>query len=433
MKRLTLHLDERKIIEPKNIFFIFAILNFVIFGISLILSDGVAFEKLFFYDTSDTFMDFFNPIKFSLTGNPYDFKEMGADYPPIAYLIFRLLGHFIPGSKHMDAYQLRESQMGQVLLLLFTLICTLAMFYLTYRVFNGKEYEKLLFLLTLIFSLPLLFLFERGNILLLVVALLMAFLVLRDSNNAVIREISLICLALAAGIKLYPAIFGLLLIVDKKYSQVVRCLIYGVVIFIVPFFFFDGFKTMHVFVENLTQRVSNTHLVENGIYARTDLSALIAFPYLAIKETLIGCELLAKTLSVPISLHFIIGSFLFKEKWQKILCLTLVMIVLPPLNYTYCIALYFLPIVAFFSKNEYTRFEFVFAMLFVMILVPVAFGNSHSIEDTSYSQLLHIVAQDFLLILVITQIAKNECISIVNFIEKHKNKTAPLSKSLIDK
>ena len=41
--------------------------------------------------------------------------------------------------------------------------------------------------------------------------------------------------ALAAGLKLYPAIFGLLLLFDKKYKEAIRLVVYGILAVVIPF------------------------------------------------------------------------------------------------------------------------------------------------------------------------------------------------------
>ncbi|MBQ9783212.1 MAG: DUF2029 domain-containing protein [Clostridia bacterium] len=44
-------------------------------------------------------------------------------------------------------------------------------------------------------------------------------------------------IAVAAGIKLYPAIFGLLYVKEKRWSETLRLIAYGVLFFVVSFAF----------------------------------------------------------------------------------------------------------------------------------------------------------------------------------------------------
>lgn len=73
-----------------------------------------------------------------------------------------------------------------------------------------------------------------------------------------LRELALICLACAAAMKLYPALFGLLLLSDKKYKEAVRAVIYGIVLLVVPFFFMGGVGQIPQMLKNSLTLNNNT-------------------------------------------------------------------------------------------------------------------------------------------------------------------------------
>lgn len=81
---------------------------------------------------------------------------------------------------------------------------------------------------------------ERGNISLLTAILVLAALYLKDSDNRFLRELAMILIAMAAEIKVYPAIVGLVYIKEKRYKEAVRLVIYGLLFFLVPFAFTGG-------------------------------------------------------------------------------------------------------------------------------------------------------------------------------------------------
>ena len=64
-----------------------------------------------------------------------------------------------------------------------------------------------------------LFMIDRANVLCLVVALSALFVAGYRSENALIRHLSYVCLGLAAAIKLYPVVLGLLVLREKKWIQ----------------------------------------------------------------------------------------------------------------------------------------------------------------------------------------------------------------------
>ena len=62
-------------------------------------------------------------------------------------------------------------------------------------------------------------------------------LYLKDRSSAASREAALILIAMAAGIKLYPAIIGVIYLREKRFKEAIRLVIYGLIIFLVPFAF----------------------------------------------------------------------------------------------------------------------------------------------------------------------------------------------------
>ena len=56
-----------------------------------------------------------------------------------------------------------------------------------------------------------------------------------ESDDPVKRELALIALAFATCMKLYPVIFGVLLLRKDKLKEATRCIVSGLVLFIVPF------------------------------------------------------------------------------------------------------------------------------------------------------------------------------------------------------
>ena len=74
-----------------------------------------------------------------------------------------------------------------------------------------------------------------ANSTMLVMALLLIALKFRESDSAVYRELALILIAVCAGFKIYPAIFGLFYLTEKRYKEAARLTAYGIVLFFAPF------------------------------------------------------------------------------------------------------------------------------------------------------------------------------------------------------
>lgn len=153
--------------------------------VQIVITHGKAFQTLYFHDPLNTFADLFNIIPKPEYGGAKLYTEQSTIYPPMAYVISQLFGHFLlPDELSNLLYlDLRNTQLGLMLPLLYTLLCVLPIFYMLYRKIPGKEIQKILFPLTMVFSAPFLYLLERGNILLFTLVLICIFIVGQQSQN----------------------------------------------------------------------------------------------------------------------------------------------------------------------------------------------------------------------------------------------------------
>lgn len=72
-----------------------------------------------------------------------------------------------------------------------------------------------------------------------------------NSDKTLIKHLSFICLLIAAAFKIYPTIFGFLLLKEKRWKDAVICIAYGVSIFILPIVFLGGFSKFPLFINNI--------------------------------------------------------------------------------------------------------------------------------------------------------------------------------------
>ena len=376
--------------------------------IRIILTHGEALNTLLFHNPEDTFADFFSIIPASGSMGTYLYEDLGAIYPPMAYIVANFLGNFLlPGQLYdMLPMDLRNTQLGLMLTLMYTLLCVLPLCYMLYRKTPGKEIMKLVFPLCLLFSGPFLYLVERGNILLPTLVLLCAFVVGQQSKSRILREISLLCLALAASIKIYPAIFGLFLLCDKRYKEAVRCVIYGILFFFVPFFFFGGLPIIKLLIQNLSGYAQSAFMKATGIGFRVDLSALLAGVTLFTDGTAqLGMSIASATM-VPIAILLLIGFFFLEKRWKKMLCLSLLMVAMPSFSYTYTMVFYALPALLFLQDQEHHRKDIPYAILLAGLLVPLAFGNQQFFPwlNTGYPLTLTVFVENMCQLLLITML-----------------------------
>ena len=189
---------EKKQITSKTLIIIFCGI-FIYFGIESIIfavmTDGNSFRGMLFHNGvyTDWFMDFFNSIRDSAASNVY--SERNSIYPPLAVAFFRFIGRMLPYAEvaldPKDNYNMQESQ----LCIMYYLIFAITMVVITYRCILKKVYdEKMrrlsdLFAFLTIFSYPLIYCLERGNIVAASVALTVVFVFYRNLFNLLDEQI----------------------------------------------------------------------------------------------------------------------------------------------------------------------------------------------------------------------------------------------------
>ena len=151
----------------------------------------------FIYDKSDTFMDLFNVLFWAYDSGRY--SEWGSVYPPLSFLILRLLNFVAGGASPGDPATMRVS--SPIVLAAISIIYLAIPFGVIkmrmWRVFDATQ--KLIIYLALITSVPMLFAFERGNIII-ITPLFLALMLEK------IGWFRVICMAILINIKPYFAL-----------------------------------------------------------------------------------------------------------------------------------------------------------------------------------------------------------------------------------
>ena len=231
-KRLDIKLNYRIMYFLLTIFFL-GIISIYIFE-----EGGGSISRILFHDPTDCGNDFFNCIP-----AVFDFGlgyGLVAFYPPLAKLFFIICGHII-GKNNVDLSiairnsmtDIRMNQAALFIYILFIVVTSLLIVFIGMYIFENTRKAVLISSLTLSTS-SVLFTLERGNIIYLSFMFLLFFVVFYNSDNRVLRELALIALALSAGIKLYPAVFGIILITEKRWWDALRACVYGLFAIIVP-------------------------------------------------------------------------------------------------------------------------------------------------------------------------------------------------------
>lgn len=347
------------------------LLSIVLLIIGYICGDKATTRAFVWGEGDDAFMDFFNPLK-ALLDNNYAvegfYSESGGTYPPIARALIWLCGQVISCQyTFQNAYEIRANSEGLILwVLIFSLTCICIYgIYKKYFVYSEK-----LVSLALLFSYPMFFAFERGNIIIITYAFILAYFMLYNHEKKSMRILAYVCLGLAAAIKIYPALFGLAVVATKRKKDILECFVCGLLIFLVPFAFVGGWDTLRQYIANVT--------------ASSGANSYKAVPYYLNYTNVIGhltdvWNIQMPDASVYMSIFYAgvfllaVGAIAFKEEYKRWLSIVLIVILLPGYSCMYMTLFYILPLLLLMKKNTLTKVDVVYVLLVTVMILPLNF------------------------------------------------------------
>lgn len=325
-----------------------------------VLSNGVTVSNLLF-NKDDVFMDFFNSVV-DCSGDAYG--ESGVIYPPLVVLFYKFCSMFF-NIDSMKASEVRETSLGMIIFVCFTIVSYILFAKLIYKYKNGSFANKSLFAFFTLFSFPMIYLIERGNIIVLVLPLLLYFVKEYDSDVKYKRHLAYICLAISVAIKIYPVFFGLLLLKKKKnFKNILLCIFYGALFFFVPFIFVGGFSQLGVLIHNILY--TSSMFGSKGFGFKVSISNTFSlfghvFNHVRLFETA-GTVFLIITVLAGL---FLILFNKWNEDWKIYAVISLIIILVPGFSYIYSVAYMIIPLLFFLNKKEIKWIDYIYSLLFI--------------------------------------------------------------------
>ena len=362
-------------INKVNILFYIAMMLFIL-GCFLAgaLTHGEAIRSFLFSDRQDTFMDFYNSIQYGM--KPYMYKTI---YPPFINSLYGFLGQYVRIEKITEhAYEIRNTQMGLVLFGMYSSIIYLGLAFLISRIKQGNSIEKIIFMFVLLFSVPFLFAFERGNSIILALFFMLFFIFYYKSENRFLRYLSYVALGLASGIKIAPAILGLLILRERRYKETLIAFVICTLVFMLPFYLTDG----NIFT--LIKNLSYTTSLYQGYYIN-DIGKMLfighgAFVNLNSTVTFFGRLFNINLLNLSRVLTYSILSLgiliilvdLKLEKWKVIGILTGLLVLIPGFSGVYNLIYMVLPLMLFLdTEKNVKKNNILYLVLFIFMFLPI--------------------------------------------------------------
>lgn len=337
-------------------------------------------EYVIFKSGGDFMADFFNVQRYIAERDPY-YNEINTrsehGYLPLSYLLLVPMNNLCDYA-HMSLEDCWHNPIAVYSAILFLIISLFFFFDSLFRL-NAKKgwrtYNTFLLLFTSVF----LYTIERGQEVFIAAACINYFLAFYDADDVWKRRLGLVCLCIAAVLKVHPVLFGILLLQDKRYKDIAFCIVTGLILTFVPFLFFKHGICISRLIGNLQVAVATYsnipstefklgfHALCNGItYAANELQPG-TFSDAAVN--VIGTT--AKIITAILSLLSLVLAFFEKRRWLQVGLIALVVMLYPHHSISYT-TLYLIPmIVLFLSKEDVTKTDYVIAILICLMLSPI--------------------------------------------------------------
>ncbi len=350
---------------------------FVYTLIYMIIGNG-SFANMFFNRCSDFFMDFFNSTRDAAQGSAV-YTERHVIYPPMANLIYLLISRFTPSAYNNSSFNARYTWTTyftpMMLVVIWCVACALVFVFIVTSVLKkGSNTKKFLVAALMFFSAPTMYLLERGNIIVLALIALMVYAFTYNSKESWKRELGLLCLAFSFSIKLYPVVFGWFLIADKRFKEALRCVIYGLLMLLIPSFFFGGPACFYQLFLNIFSFSSG-----DGSTLEVILN-YIHMPALGQKIF----SLLVYLWVLICGVCFAISPFIRKnEPWKTWTVGLVTILCVPSLTSIYSWAFMAIPLLMLFNMDDSNKKHVTYSVMLTIpfIMLPFRF-NSHVSTNT---------------------------------------------------
>lgn len=343
MNQKNRHLDG--LFRSPLLFFVIVYIGLsVFFLIRILISHGAVFGKYFVTDFADTSMDFFNPLAEFGSSDPY---ATNSNYPAFCMLLFRLLRSFLPPDAPEAAVALRTYLPAQMIFIFLMTAClAVDLLCMLSLLKDGNSYSNKIVSLMILLCGPMLFLIERGNILILAYTFALLFFCLKESSSKAVRYFSYFCLAVSAGIKIYPALFSLL-IVRRSKREFFFCGALILVILIAPFFAFNGIASILKMLHGVS--------MSSEVQLAKGIGKLFSFEYL-IRDlgAILGIKIIniSVVYRVIVLLIAVLVSMIAQREWCKVFSLVLACVWFPSFSATYTLLWFSIPFLILISNGS---------------------------------------------------------------------------------
>lgn len=400
------------------LFHLSMVVSWLIYIIYSVIQSNSYYRVLLFGVGSDTFMDFFNSCRDAAQGMGC-YTERHVIYPPMANLFYKFCNHFITDNyldtDIWDKFKILDQPSNMMVYVFITAIFLGIIILLLNEFIEGSKLFKSVTALALIATYPMIYTIERGNIIIIAFLLVLVFVMYYDSDNKWLSEFACICLALAASIKMYPAMYGLMLIIAKKYKQAIRTVVYGVLMFVLPFGAYGWFKGMKIWKDNIVG-FSQIHSLEINFAGVTSAKSTL---YIAVYKLTgkYGLNVYGDyILSVVVIFALILAVILLKKNYQKYIAMVVLLDCIPGAGGAYTFIFLIIPLVMMLKEKKIRLYDYLYFFVIMGMFVPHALplkfemgyvSTNYGIEGLEILFLFLLVVADLIYTVIVERINKN--------------------------
>lgn len=335
------------------------------------------------------FWDFIMHVNFSKDLSNVYYTSAHACFPPLIYLFYHAISLMLPTQVSFDAFQ--DYRFFGVIFVILEFV----MFHYMCKKMMNKEKDYVVLAIAMLVTLSSNFIngvIQSANIAFFVMLLLMLAVCLRESNSRLKQELAMILIAIAAAIKIYPAIFGLLYLQERKTKQALRLIIYGLFFFFAPFIVTGGVSGLEQFFNNITTIQSTWgELSPNGVYNNLVLLG--------------ASENVALTCDVIFGVLCCVALLLVNERWKKYFLLCAMIVMLPLWSGPYTTSFFLIPF--YMLINDGIRVDNVTKLIYSVLFSIMFTSFCFSLEAVSLKCFFACIT--ILLVIIVEEINNKVC------------------------
>lgn len=364
---------KKEVIHGKRIFgILFACCaSFCIYmeALAVFFSQGSYMNALFFAPYNQFFVDFLTCLKtVMMPGGPYAARSM---YPAICNIFYSFFSIFVSSEirntiTQYDTVSIREYRDVMVAATMYTILAVLISYNIIKLLLQGSEKRTVIFTFLLMFSYPMQYCIMNGNSTIIAFIFVSIFIIYNNSADKSMREFALLSLAIAGAWKIYPVVFGLLLLRKKRYMDVCKSAIECLILFVVPFLFY-GFNNIKIMISNILN-FSNKNGTGRATIDSISWKAAIDIFYSNSQD---GSLIARGFVSVILTIFLVVCVLCVKQYWKAVAMCTLLMIGVVPTSNVYTNMFMIISLCLFLNENVKQRIDFVYLILFTLILYPL--------------------------------------------------------------